>query len=70
MYPSLPSYKAMLDKEGVDRPSGIALVGSEEQVREGLARLADAGADDFVASVIGNPEEKERSSALLLSPSG
>jgi F420-dependent oxidoreductase-like protein len=30
IYPTLPSYKAMLDREGATRPSDIAIVGDEE----------------------------------------
>ncbi|MFP8876471.1 MAG: LLM class F420-dependent oxidoreductase [Myxococcota bacterium] len=51
MYPSLPSYKAMLDREGVTRPSEIALVGNEVALREQLAGLASAGVTDLIAAV-------------------
>jgi F420-dependent oxidoreductase-like protein len=67
LYPNLPSYKAMLDKEGAERPSDIALVGTEEEVGAQLEHLAVAGSTDFVAAVVGNPEEKARSEALLVS---
>jgi 5,10-methylenetetrahydromethanopterin reductase len=65
IYPSLPSYKAMLDKEGVDKPSDIAIMGDEDAVVAALGRLAAAGATDFVASIIGNPEERERTFTAL-----
>lgn len=52
-YPSLPSYKAMLDLEGATRPSDIALVGDESSVADGVRALADAGVTDFNASIIG-----------------
>ena len=42
----------------------IALVGSEEVV-DGLGQLAEAGATDFVASIIGDAGERDRSFALL-----
>ena len=51
MYPSLPSYKAMLDREGVTRPSEIALVGDEAALREQLTGLASAGVTDLIAAV-------------------
>jgi len=70
LYPSLPSYKAMLDKEGALRPSDVSLIGSEEQVAEQLGALADAGATDFVASVYGRPEEHERAETVLLAANG
>jgi len=50
IYPTLPSYKAMLDREGVDEPAGVALIGDETTLRAGLARFRDAGVTDFAAS--------------------
>ncbi len=50
IYPTLPSYKAMLDREGVAEPSGVALLGNESELRAGLARFRDAGITDFAAS--------------------
>jgi len=50
IYPTLPSYKAMLDREGVEEPAGVALIGDEATLREGLARFRDAGVTDFAAS--------------------
>ncbi len=65
IYPSLPSYRAMLDVEGAESASDISLVGTEEQVATGIERLADAGTTDFTASVIGDAEEQERTWQLL-----
>jgi 5,10-methylenetetrahydromethanopterin reductase len=65
IYPSLPSYKAMLDKEGAASPADVAFIGDEDAVRASLERLAEAGATDFVASVVGTREERERTFALL-----
>jgi 5,10-methylenetetrahydromethanopterin reductase len=70
IYPNLPSYRAMLDKEGVEQPSAIALVGDEERVMAGLAGLAAAGATDFVAASVGTAEEVSRTLDLLSSWSG
>jgi F420-dependent oxidoreductase-like protein len=70
IYPTLPSYRAMLDKEGAATAADIALVGSESAVTDGLGRLADAGATDFVASIIGDAGERERSFELLSSLAG
>jgi F420-dependent oxidoreductase-like protein len=67
IYPNLPSYRAMLDKEGVEAPSAIAFVGDEGQVSAHLDRLADAGATDFVAAAVGSPEETRRTLELLRS---
>ncbi|HVX22968.1 MAG TPA: TIGR03564 family F420-dependent LLM class oxidoreductase [Acidimicrobiales bacterium] len=65
IYPSLPSYRAMLDREGAAGPSDIALVGDDDAVAAGLRRLADAGATDFVASVVGTADERARTTDLL-----
>ncbi|MEZ5166705.1 MAG: hypothetical protein R2695_09495 [Acidimicrobiales bacterium] len=65
-YGSLPSYRAMLEREGVAHPGEICIVGDEAAVREQLAVVADAGATDFAAVEVGtNPEEKQRTRALL-----
>jgi F420-dependent oxidoreductase-like protein len=50
MYGMLPSYRAMLDSEGVDGPAGIAVVGDEGEVERAIRRYADAGVTDFHAS--------------------
>jgi 5,10-methylenetetrahydromethanopterin reductase len=65
IYPGLPSYKAMLDREGAADAADIAFVGDEETVAAAVVRLAEAGATDFVASVVGNKEERARAVALL-----
>ena len=61
IYGQLPSYRAMLDIEGVEGPADISLIGNEEQVQEGLAAIAAAGATDFTAVIQGfDPEEQDR----------
>lgn len=65
LYPTLPSYRAMLDREEAERPSDIALVGGEREVRAGLRRLAEAGATDFVAAIVGDRDERQRTLELL-----
>ena len=37
IYPNLPSYRAMLDKEGAESPADIAFVGDEEAVAAAVA---------------------------------
>jgi F420-dependent oxidoreductase-like protein len=68
VYDTLPSYKTMMDREGVDGPSGLAIVGTEDEVRDQIAGVAAAGVTDFNAGAFpGNPEEDERTRALLRS---
>ena len=47
MYGQLPSYRAMLDREGYAGPKVAALIGSEETVTERLDELCAAGVDEF-----------------------
>jgi hypothetical protein len=65
IYPNLPSYKAMLDKEGAICPADVALLGDEDAVRASIEKLAAAGATDFVASIVGTREERDRTFSLL-----
>jgi hypothetical protein len=50
-YNMLPVYRACLDAEGAAGPVDVALIGTEEEVSAGLARLRDAGASDFYAAM-------------------
>ncbi len=65
LYPSLPSYAAMLEREGASRPSDIALVGRDDEVVGHLERLAQAGATDFVGAILGTPDEQRVTRSLL-----
>ena len=57
-YGALPSYRAMLDREGVAGPADIAIIGNTAQVRDRVAALADIGVTDFAAVEFGaTPEE-------------
>lgn len=49
VYGMLPSYRAMLDREGAAGPADVAIVGDEAQVRAGIEAMRDAGVTDFVA---------------------
>lgn len=51
IYGTLPSYRAMLDKEGAAGPADVAILGDEETVRAGIQRYAEAGVTDFHAAV-------------------
>ena len=64
----LPSYRAVLEREGARRPEDVGLVGSETQVRERLARLAALGVTDFnavVAGARGEPDSARRTLDFL-----
>jgi len=66
MYGQLPSYRAMLDREGVSDPSQVAILGNESYVEDRLSALAEAGATEFVAAEFTRGEdESERTRSLL-----
>ncbi len=52
IYGQLPSYRGMLDREGVDGPADIAIVGDENRVRGEIERLEDMGVTDFNAAIM------------------
>lgn len=52
MYGQMPSYRAMLDKEGTAGPSDLALLGDEKVLDAGLDRLRDIGVSDFEACIV------------------
>ncbi len=65
-YNDLPSYRAMLDREGAAGPADVAIIGDEDEVAAGLARFADAGATEFAAVEFTlNDEDAARTRALL-----
>ncbi len=62
-YGLLPSYRRMLDIEGVESPADIAVVGSEDEVTEQLAVVAEAGATELLASIFPHGDDEEASVA-------
>ncbi|MDZ7667900.1 MAG: TIGR03564 family F420-dependent LLM class oxidoreductase [Gammaproteobacteria bacterium] len=66
MYGKLPSYRAMFEREGVDGPADVAIVGSAAEVQDRLNALAEAGVSDFAASEFTrSPEERAQTRTLL-----
>jgi 5,10-methylenetetrahydromethanopterin reductase len=65
LYGGLPSYRAMLDREGAAGPEDVALVGDEDAVAERIAAVGVAGASEFTASIFGDRDERDRTFALL-----
>jgi 5,10-methylenetetrahydromethanopterin reductase len=56
MYGMLPSYRAMLDREGVAGPADVALIGGEAELRRQVDRLRDVGVTDFDAAIVSTGE--------------
>ncbi len=58
-YKVLPSYAGVLAREGIDEPADLFLIGSWNQVADGLAAYAAAGATDLRIEVCA-PDEASR----------
>ena len=73
-YGGLPSYRRMLDIEGVESPAEVAIIGDEAEVEERLRGLSEAGATDFLASIFPVGDDAEvsvsRTRELLKSLAG
>jgi 5,10-methylenetetrahydromethanopterin reductase len=66
VYGQLPSYRAMLDREGAAGPADIVIAGSASEVRDTIAGLADAGVSDFVAvEFSSDPREREATRSVI-----
>jgi F420-dependent oxidoreductase-like protein len=65
IYNQLPSYRAMLDKEGAEGPADVAIVGDEDAVAAQLAELLEVGGTEVLAAMFGTKEERGRTLALL-----
>jgi F420-dependent oxidoreductase-like protein len=65
IYGQLPSYRAMLDKEGAAGPADVAIVGTEDSVADQISALAEAGVTDFVAGEYARGEDGARTRAFL-----
>ncbi|OBI15085.1 LLM class F420-dependent oxidoreductase [Mycobacterium sp. E2327] len=66
LYGQLPSYRAMLDREGYRDPQDAALIGDEATVTERLDELRAAGVDEFVGYAFDTSDEgRARTRSLL-----
>ena len=58
----------MLDREGVDGPADVAIVGTKDEVVEGIDKMRAAGVTDFAASEFYlNPGEAQTTRETLVS---
>jgi 5,10-methylenetetrahydromethanopterin reductase len=68
IYGSLPSYRAMLDREGAAGPADVTLAGDEKALDAALARLRDLGVSDFAGAIAAvDAETAQRTLAFLAS---
>jgi alkanesulfonate monooxygenase SsuD/methylene tetrahydromethanopterin reductase-like flavin-dependent oxidoreductase (luciferase family) len=67
-YATMPSFKAMLEREGVSSQVDIGLVGNETSARARAQRFIDAGATELaVRESTATPDEAQRTRAFLRS---
>jgi 5,10-methylenetetrahydromethanopterin reductase len=67
VYGQLPSYRAMLDREGAGGAEDIAVIGSTAEVLDRIGALAALGVTDFAAVEFGgDPDEAAATRAALV----
>ena len=66
IYATLPSYAAMLEREGASAPADVAIIGTRDVVVDQLRGLADVGVSEFSAVASGTPAEREAALAAVL----
>lgn len=71
-YETIPSYRRILDEEGVERAGDLAVIGNEEQVTAELNRYRNAGASELLLTQtdLGGPDAQRRTWELLGSLAG
>jgi len=67
IYGQLPSYRAMLDNEGLGGPQDLALIGEPSEIRDRLAEFESGGMTTFAASAFGNESEQGATREFLQS---
>jgi 5,10-methylenetetrahydromethanopterin reductase len=69
VYGQLPSYRAMLDREGAAGPADVAIIGSEQEVIDRIGALGEIGVTDFGLvefSTAGDDSERTRAAVRTL----
>jgi alkanesulfonate monooxygenase SsuD/methylene tetrahydromethanopterin reductase-like flavin-dependent oxidoreductase (luciferase family) len=66
IYGSLPSYRAMLDREGAAGPADVTLAGDEKALDAALGRLRDLGVSDFAGAIAAVDRETARRTLAFL----
>lgn len=61
----LPSYRRILDIEGVAGPADTVLIGAEAAIERELRRFADAGATEIIVAPIGPAADQQRTRTVL-----
>ncbi len=61
IYGTLPSYRAMLDAEGLAGPGDLAIAGDEAEIERAICAFRDAGASDFHAAAFAHGADQKGS---------
>jgi alkanesulfonate monooxygenase SsuD/methylene tetrahydromethanopterin reductase-like flavin-dependent oxidoreductase (luciferase family) len=61
----MPSYRAMLDLEGVAGVEDVAIVGNEAAIEREVRRYADAWATELIVSLFGSKSDRVRTVELM-----
>ena len=67
IYGQLPSYRAMLDREGAATPADVAIIGDAGEVTDRIRALADCGVTTFAASAFGSSDELAATREVMIS---
>lgn len=67
IYGQLPSYRAMLDREGYDGPADLAIIGGADEVGERIQALEAIGVTMFAAAEFGTPDQQAATRELMRS---
>ena len=66
IYGQLPSYRAMLDREGYEGPADLAIIGSAAEVEDRIRGMAEAGVTTFTAAEFGERDQRTATRELLV----
>ena len=66
IYGTLPSYRAMLDREGLGGPEDIAIIGSAGEVQDRINGMSDTGITTMTAAAFGSKDELAATRAALV----
>jgi F420-dependent oxidoreductase-like protein len=67
VYNQLPSYRAMLDREGAAGPADVAIAGDAETVTREITHLGDIGVTDFAPALFGSRADRTATREVLVS---
>ncbi len=66
VYGQLPSYRAMLDREGYEGPADLAIIGPAGEVEERIGGMAEAGVTTLGAAGFGDRDQRAATRDLIV----